>query len=195
VKKILIIAACLLVASTAAFAQIETFGGIKFGITATKFNAGQGGYGGEYMAALHGGFYFEIKPIQKLGIQPEVLYSRQGAKSGVLKYNFDYVNVPLMINFYPAQKFYIQAGPQWGYLVAAKITDGKNTFDVKDQVNTMDLAIAGGVGYKFGIISVSARYNHGVKAITKKNNPVNGLTTREALTNRVFQVSLGLRLK
>jgi len=45
----------------------------------------------------------------------------QGAKNGDTKYNLNYVNVPVLFQYMFDNGFRLQAGPQVGFLVSAKI--------------------------------------------------------------------------
>jgi hypothetical protein len=77
-----------------------------------------------------------------LGIQPEVLYSAQGAKSGDQKYKVNYVTVPVLVRYNINEMWSLHAGPQFGVLTSAKYSTGSNEQDVKDQLKGTDIAIA-----------------------------------------------------
>ena len=53
--------------------------------------------------AYHVGVFYNMKINDVLGFQPEVVYSSQGAQAKddamTIKAVYDYVNVPLMVNF------------------------------------------------------------------------------------------------
>src|SRR5207244_2357162 len=58
-------------------------------------------------------------------IQPEVLYSGKGVKSsnqGTFK--FSYVEVPVLVQYKTSSGFFVEAGPQIGFLVSAKVGGG-----------------------------------------------------------------------
>jgi hypothetical protein len=104
--------------------------GLKGGPNYSRVNGTGPGYltlGGllGYNAGVFGLFKYP-----KLGIQPEVIFLSQGTETEfialpteVLKLN--YICIPVMTKFYPANGFYIQAGPQFGYLISAK-SNGAN---------------------------------------------------------------------
>ena len=99
----------------------------------------------------------------QFAIQPEIVYSTQGAKIGNTKYNLDYVNVPVLIQYMFDNGFRIQAGPQVGLLMS--------TTDNKDDFNPIDFGVSIGASYVvpstgFGI---DARYNLGLSNINKSN--------------------------
>jgi hypothetical protein len=104
-------------------------------------------------------------------VQPELVYSLQGAKNQKL----GYINVPVLLQYMFDNGFRIQAGPQVGFLVSA---------DNKDDYNSIDFALSVGVSYVvpstgFGI---DLRYNHGLSDITKSSDVKS--------TNRGIQLGL-----
>ena len=70
------------------------------------------------------GYYFgllgHIHLNSQWAIQPELVYSAQGAKNG---YNLDYINVPVMLQYMFDNGFRLQAGPQLGFLVSSDNKD------------------------------------------------------------------------
>ena len=59
--------------------------------------------------------------------------------------NLDYINIPVLANFYVAKGFALKIGLQPGFLVSAKY-DGN---DYKDQCETFNFAIPVGLSYEF----------------------------------------------
>ncbi|MES2812082.1 MAG: porin family protein [Bacteroidota bacterium] len=125
--------------------------------------------------SFHVGGFAEIKLSDKFAIQPEVLYSVEGAKQDIdgqsekLIWDFQFVNIPVMAKFYATDKFSIEAGPQIGFLTKAELTfDGDTIEDLKEGDVTKSTAISGnvGVGYNFtDNISASLRYSLGLSNI------------------------------
>lgn len=116
---------------------------------------------------LHVGLLGHIHLADQFALQPEITYSMQGAKDNIagvdVDFNLDYINVPLLFQYMFDNGFRIQAGPQVGFLIAAKANDT----DKKSDYNTLDLGLGLGVSYVhpstgFGI---DARYNHGLSNI------------------------------
>ena len=107
--------------------------------------------------------------------QPELVYSAQGAKIEGTRYNLDYINVPVMLQYMFDNGFRLQAGPQLGFLVRA---------DNNDNYNSVDFGVGIGASYivpstGFGI---DARYNLGLSNINKDD--------AEKSTNRGLQLGL-----
>jgi len=104
-------------------------------------------------------------------VQPELVYSAQGAKGR----NLDYINIPVIFQYMFDNGFRIQAGPQVGFLVKS---------DSENDYNPLDFALSVGVSYVvpstgFGI---DLRYNHGLSDVYESND-VKG-------TNRGIQFGL-----
>lgn len=100
---------------------------------------------------------------ENFAVQPEILYSQQGAKTDLGDFNMDYVNVPIMAKFYLIPKLLnIQAGPQFGFLTHQSL---------KDQVKAKDFDLVGAVGAGLDLplgFRADVRYNFGIDKITKE---------------------------
>jgi len=117
----------------------------------------------------HFGLLGHIHLDNQFAIQPEIVYSAQGAKIGDTKYNLDYINVPALFQYMFDNGFRIQAGPQVSFLVSAKSILNNNTTDNKDNLKPIDFGLSIGASYVvpstgFGI---DARYNLGLININK----------------------------
>ncbi|WP_124640602.1 MULTISPECIES: porin family protein [Amniculibacterium] len=139
----------------------------------------------------------------KLSIQPEVIYSAQGAElkngsfglpsSAEVHFNLGYINVPIMFQYELAEDFKVEAGPQFGFLTSAKAKAKYNGIsasqDMKDIVNTFDFGIGLGAAYNFTPnLYMNARYTAGITDIAKNNSG-------DAVRNNVFQLGLGYTFK
>jgi len=133
---------------------------------------------------FHFGLFGHIHIDNQFAIQPEILYSAQGAKNGDTKYNLDYVNVPVLLQYMFDNGFRIQAGPQLGFLISAKSKNNNDITNIKDNYKPIDFGASIGASYVvpstgFG---VDARYNIGLSNINK-DDTVNS-------TNRGVQLGL-----
>ena len=76
----------------------------------------------------YAGVFMNVPVSESFSIQPEVLYNNLGSKvsSTVLgttyssTLNLDYVAVPVMFQYKATPQFYLEAGPEFGFLVNAK---------------------------------------------------------------------------
>ena len=157
------------------------------------------------------GVFGEFKVSDKFSVQPELLFSMQGAKSSeskdfgggfylntTNKLTLNYINIPIMAKFFVADKFSLQAGPQIGFLMTANSTEEKSSnvpgyvnnsssTDVKSSYNSVDFGVNFGAGYSFTEnIAIDLRYNLGLNGLDK--NLASGST---ATYNRVFSLNFG----
>lgn len=156
-------------------------------------------------SAFHIGGLLEITFSEFLSIQPEVLYSLQGAKhidKGHIGLNIDieldYIQVPVMAKFYVTDGFSLEVGPQISFLVSSKSeyegtisgsgnVEGEDLFDF----SSIDISIGLGASYQLPMgVFFTARYNLGK---TNLNNGIIYESTFEDIKiyNRVFQLSAG----
>lgn len=109
------------------------------------------------------GAFLGIKLNDNFAIQPELLYSQQGAKLDAGDFNLNYVNVPVIIKYYLIQGFNIQVGPQFGFVVDDNIGDA---IGEGIETNSFDTAGVVGVGYDFPMgLRLDARYNFGLTEV------------------------------
>jgi hypothetical protein len=195
IKTTLFIVLLIAVASQLASAQAQFAVGIKGGLNFANLDASKSvGETYDSRTGYHAGAFALIK-LGFIGIQPELIFSRQGSKYtfNATKYdaNYDYINVPIMAKFYLPLGLNLQAGPQFGFLTKAELkqTAGSGSQDLKSYSKNADVAIGLGAGWDlpFGL-TVDARYNLGVSKI----NDTSG--TSGDVKNRVFQVSVGYKL-
>ena len=134
------------------------------------------------------GLLGHIHLAPQVGLQPEIMYSSQGASTTnsnlKTKLNLDYVNIPVLLQYMFDNGFRLQAGPQVGFLVGAKTEVNNVKTDVKDNFKKVDFAVSAGVGYVhppsgFG---VDLRYNLGLSNINENT------TTKS--TNRGVQLGV-----
>jgi hypothetical protein len=160
-----------------------------------------------YRRGFNVGGFVAIK-VPFIGIQAEVLYSRQGVinegsvASGLGNYKttvtLNYVSIPLLLQFYIIPKtLNFEIGPQFSFLSNAKqVTDfaslssSGETIDLNN-INDTDVGLAIGAGLKIPKLplGINARYILGFKE-TFSNHPDN-----KKLRNGVFQVSIFLKFK
>jgi hypothetical protein len=134
---------------------------------------------------FHVGALAHLHLSDKIGFQPEVLYSTQGAKNAGTDdtYKIDYINVPLMLQYMFNNGFRIEAGPQFGFLISAKDDFNGTEVDSKDDYKKTDVGLGFGLNYlSHSGLGIGARYNLGVGNIN--NDGVNDIN------NRVFQASI-----
>lgn len=155
------------------------------------------------------GGYAAVPVAQNLSIEPALYYSQKGyalngsfsvkgaeflsAGAGA-QLNTAYIDVPVLakISLNGLQVF---AGPQVSYLAGANLhtsagalgfTVVDKTMDVKNQFNNWDVALTGGIGYRFSNgFNVTASYDHGLSKVDKGQSL--------ASYNRAFKIGFGFQ--
>lgn len=166
------IAACLLTdAAKAQHANIGIKGGLNIynvhNDNNTKYDTKLG---------FNAGLLGHIHLTKQLALQPEIVYSAQGAKYNFLndkvKLNLGYINVPVLLQYMFDNGFRLEAGPQVGFLISAKSEFNNVKTDVKNNLKKVDFAVGAGLGYvdpKTGF-GVDARYNLGLSNINNNSS-------------------------
>jgi hypothetical protein len=150
--------------------QAQKHGNINFGIKAGLNLANLNGddvSGSSMLATFHGGAMVHIPFGGMWAVQPELMFSGEGAKFDGGKTALGYLNVPIMFQYVNPSGFYAETGPTIGFLMSAKDKeDGGTDTDIKDQLKSTDFLWGIGIGYKmksgFGI---GGRYNFGLSNI------------------------------
>lgn len=201
-KKIILVAVAIL-AFGSANAQAKF--GVKAGLNLADLSESGSGSGTDFKSYIgfHIGGFAEFKLSDKIALQPELLYSTQGAKfdmysadldaNGNFTFKLAYINIPVMFKYYASEKFSLEAGPQIGFLTSAKgkveIYGNSAEEDVKDFFNSTDFAFNLGAGYDFtNKISVNVRYSLGLGNIADTESGDD-----YKLKNNVLLVSLGYK--
>ena len=195
-KTTLLLAVSFVLLSAGAMAQ-EVAIGIKAGPNFAKLDASSSiADNFSNRTGWHGGAFVLFRG-ERVGFQPEIVFSQQGSKfdySGRpdLKSNFSYVNIPLIVKLYTVAGLNLQVGPQIGFLTKAEWETPTGTEDVKNQLKNTDFSLGLGVGWDlpFGL-TIDARYNLGLT--DNVDNAGSGASVTE-LKNQVIQVSAGFKL-
>ena len=192
-KKLLVMAAMVL-SSVGAFAQYSAGDFTiqpKVGLNCASVT---GDNNAKYKAGFVGGVEAEYHISPLVGISGGLLYSMQGAKADAEegnvkvegKYNMDYLNIPILANFYVAKGLALKAGIQPGFKVSSKIKVGSvSVDDDSDAIKSFDLSIPVGISYEYMNICLDARYNIGCTKVFKEGDG----------NHSVFQLTLGYKFK
>ena len=148
-KRIILVAVVLLAASVDMQAQL-----VKFGIKAALNYANQTGsditinsdnYNTDAITSYHAGLVAEIKVTDGFSVQPELLYSTQGATyknaAEEFKNELGYLSIPVLAKFHLNKTVSLDLGPQASFLLSER-----NEFDVKN-AETFEFGVAGGLGF------------------------------------------------
>lgn len=164
--------------------------GLKVGGSYSSF-VGDQAVNQEGIFGFHAGGFANIGITRMFAFQPELIYSQKGAKSKTadITNRVNYLDVPLAFHV-NADGLFFEAGPQVGFLLAAKSEAGNVSIDAKDAFNKVDVGYLFGLGYqrKTGP-GIGLRYNGGFTNIPKSYT-VGNVTVQDKIRNSVFQLYL-----
>lgn len=191
-------ATCIFAGS--AQAQNGTMAGVDFGLTAGVNIATLGGSDvddADNLTGFMGGVSLIFPVSEIFAIQPELLYSRKGAKG-----NFDegvageiklaYIDIPVLaripLGTNPAMRPVLFVGPAIGFNIscdlkgsAGNITVEADCDDVEFDIKSVEFSLIGGAGLDFNNFGIFARYQHGVTSIDDSSDPAK-------VYNRLFTI-------
>lgn len=207
--KKLFFTAAVLMCSLTAFAQskegtfsIQPKAGINISNLSNKDNA-------KVKVGFTAGAEAEYQLTKQLSLSAGAMFSMQGAKSTTVfrevdnttkeirevdiknTMEFDYINVPILANYYIIEGLAVKLGIQPGFNIVAKRkrTDGvdkvsKNLSDLGVDVRKVDISIPIGISYEFNDFVVDARFNLGLTEVADLVKS----------KNRVFQITFGYQI-
>lgn len=146
------------------------------------------------LVGMAGGIEAEYVVANKFSVALGALYSKQGCAFDTdidyAHYSMDYLNIPIVANYYIIPGLAIKAGIQPSFLMGAKAKvkeDGhSDSRDIKDNCKTFDLAIPLGASYEYKNFVFDARYNLSVLKVNKRGD--------DKIRNSVIQFTLGYKL-
>lgn len=185
-KKTILVTVLLLAISSNMQAQLVKFG-IKAGLnyanqTGTDITINSTNYKTDAITSYHAGLVAEISLIKGFSIQPELLYSTQGAtyKNAVEEFRNElgYLSIPVLAKIHLNKTVSLDLGPQASFLLSER-----KEFDIEDS-ESFDFAAVGGLGFDITKhFFLQARYVLGLTEASK-----------EAETkNSVVQISAGFK--
>lgn len=143
---------------------------------------------GDYKAGIVAGVEAAYQVADRWAVSAGALYSMQGYKwagheNG--KTNMDYINIPILANFYIIKGLAVKAGIQPGVLVSAKSKPKHgSSHDIKDNCKSFDFSVPVGASYEFHNFIAELRYNAGLTKVFKGDEDAN-------IRNSVFQATIG----
>lgn len=163
--------------------------GVKGGVNIASLSE----FTGRSRISGHGGIFLHHTINKNWCFQPELLFSGEGQRyfSDGFEHTLalDYLQLPLMIQYYPVPNIYLEAGPQVGVLLSAR--DKVDGFDephanVKGDFASAQVAIGLGAGLKASEkIVFYGRYNFGLTDVSVFDNIVDH--------SRVGQLGVAIR--
>ena len=175
-KKTIILGAVALF-SFSANAQVKAHFGLKAGMNASELHTKN--VNADTKIGFHAGGLVHIHGNSNWAFQPEVMYSLEGSKSKVADVttnrNLSYINVPLLAQYMFDNGFRIEAGPQIGFLMSAKLKNDDGSADIKDGYKSTAISLPVGVSYltQSGL-GIDARYSLGLTDLNENGESVKG---------------------
>lgn len=182
------------------FSQAQLSIGLKGGLNFSKLDLNSSVASNyDNRTGYHAGLFTLVK-VGPIGIQPEVIFSKQGSTYTIntdnYQANFDYINVPIILKFYLPLKLNLQAGPQFGFLsshelinTATSVKDPKSAADLFSKTSDVAIAVGAGWDLPFGL-TVDFRYNIGLSDIEIQPSTTQPVTFK----NKVIQLSVGYKI-
>ncbi|WP_343638552.1 porin family protein [Chryseobacterium sp.] len=200
--------------------------GVKAGFNGSTLTRGDGyeyDNNEKIKAGFHAGVFANIPVSEKFSIQPELLFSQLGSKSD---YNYrtssgnyrktqhydyrttlNYLSLPVMVQYNILPQLYVEAGPEFGYLLGGKTKGDLTTIETtgnsvtvqrteyisqsisKSLFNRFNVGLGIGAGYYFTEnFGVTARFTAGLTEVYKYNDG-------DKVRNNALQVGVAYRFK
>lgn len=183
-KKTILAAVLMLAISVNVQAQLVKIG-VKAGLnyanqTGSDITINSTNYNTDAITSYHAGLVAEIKLTDGFAVQPELLYSTQGATyktAGTeFKNELGYLSIPVLAKFYLNKSVSLDLGPQASFLLSER-----NNFNVNN-AESFEFGLAGGLGLNITKnLFIQGRYVLGLTEASKDAQ----------VKNSVVQVSAG----
>src|SRR4030095_10870464 len=121
--------------------------GIKGGVNIASLS----GFEGRSRISAHGGVFLHNTINKNWCFQPDFFQAEEGIRymSGGVERTLalSYLQLPLMIQYYPAPQIYFEAGPQFGLLLSAqdKVDDESDHINAKEDFTAAQVALGLGI--------------------------------------------------
>ena len=163
-KKVLL--SLVVIATTVFASQAQVSYGAKAGANLYNFS-GDDADGFDSKIGFNVGGFVNIPVSETFSVQPELIFSGEGAKVSeddvTVNFNMNYLNIPIMLQYNNPSGFYAEAGPQIGLLMSAKMKAEGESEDIKDSFKGTNISIGVGLGYRLpNGLGFGSRYNLGL---------------------------------
>jgi hypothetical protein len=156
--------------------------GIKAGLN----YAGLSGYSGDKLLSFHAGIFLHVSINKNWRFQPELLYSGEGQHYLVYDNSenpaaientitLKYVQLPIVVQYFPTPSLYVEGGPQIAVLAAAYSKGmGDDHLNLKRSFGNTQFGLILGAGYLFNQrFGIYGRYYFGLTEVTPFNSDAN----------------------
>ncbi len=209
-KQNLLLTTLLLTISTMAFAQDLSFG-IRGGLNVANLsmdappyyvNGGANINSKETRKSFNLGVYSQQSLNDKMALQAELFYSGEGASftnpgtEMPQHIKLNYLSLPLFFRYSIIQNFYVMAGPQFSYLLAAHSVYANGTsYDALDEHKKIGVGFVPVIGYDWKKFSINLRYQIGLTGVPK-SNPSSSMTrySDDKVKSNVFSIVVSYKV-
>jgi len=182
--------------------------GIKGGINISNLSTKEADQD-KMLTGFNIGVFAKMPITNNIAIQPELYYTTKGAQTtynstfinGTFQYNFNYLEVPLLLVVNITDKFNLHIGPYVSYMLNGKVKNKSNvnSVDFEEKINTedynkLDAGFAAGAGVYLGGISLGARYTYGLTKVGKERTFAGTAYTTPDATNGVASLFVSISL-
>lgn len=162
--------------------------GLKAGLNISNFTGGNfRNFDHKSMTRYHAGGFLRFNFGSMAAIQPELLFSAQGAKldsgNGEAAYKINYFTIPIMFQYHTEGGVYFEAGPQFGFKLSENIPDDARIDNFAKGGST---SLGVGLGWGKKGLGVGARYLFGLSNVGDFENAYFDPDFKQG----VFQLSL-----
>lgn len=191
-------------------ARADTGFGVKAGLNVSSMS-GDTWTDKKAKPGFYAGVFYKAPIAEGFSVQPELIYTQYGTRSkftsnllnNTTEYNLNlgYIAVPVMFQYNFVDEFFIEAGPEFGFMVNANskvknsndnIPNGERVELKTDDFNKFNFGIGIGLGYYFiPELGISARYVAGLNNPLDQDNDKWGSDAKSK--NGTFQVGLNYR--
>lgn len=173
----LIVLSVMLFLGSVTFAQMKVGFGPKFNMNIANLTSSDG----NARVGIGLGAFANLRFNDYVALQPELLFSMQGAKGSGTTIKYNYFKVPMMVKAYLFKGLNIELGPELNFLVNPRIKSEGITVDLTGSKH-VELAIGVGLGYEFESgLTAGFRYNAGLTKVYKYAD----------WKNSVFEIGIG----
>lgn len=155
---------------------------------------------GDAIFGFHAGLFARITMLN-LYIQPEVLFTSNGGKiefhdgatQQIKEYEFNKLDVPVMVGFKLNKVLRIQAGPVGSLLLKADAKEGGVTEDVKNNYQNATIGYQAGIGLDLGRLALDLKYEGNLSKLGSEVS-IGNFTADTDVRNNQWLLSLGILL-
>jgi hypothetical protein len=163
-----------------------------------------GGFSGFYdpMISFNINGYVGYKSSGFMGLSLEPGFIQKGGREkyegDYMRFQLNYLQMPVLADFYLTDKLFISIGPEVGYMINAKAKFKASSNDISEMYDNK-FELSGLLGFNYTIIKnfdIGIRYNHGITYTTKISiNDVNGnFIGSTRVYNQYFQLVVRFKI-